>query len=100
MRWKIVLEGTDELGSAHEFMRRFLLHVLPHGFHRIRHYGLFASATRAWLRGRENIHKHYLIPVAGFNLGLLMRALYGRERRERPRRFATPTFSSCEPTPP
>jgi hypothetical protein len=32
--------------EAHEFMRRFLLHVLPHGFHRIRHYGLFASATR------------------------------------------------------
>ena len=32
--------------AAHEFMRRFLLHVLPHGFHRIRHYGLFASATR------------------------------------------------------
>ena len=31
--------------DAHEFMRRFLLHVLPHGFHRIRHYGLFASAT-------------------------------------------------------
>ena len=25
--------------AAHEFMRRFLLHVLPHGFHRIRHYG-------------------------------------------------------------
>jgi Putative transposase/Transposase zinc-binding domain len=32
--------------DAREFMRRFLLHVLPHGFHRIRHYGLFASATR------------------------------------------------------
>jgi hypothetical protein len=29
-----------------EFIRRFLLHVLPKGFHRIRHYGLFASATR------------------------------------------------------
>jgi len=28
-----------------EFMRRFLLHVLPDGFHRIRHYGLFANAT-------------------------------------------------------
>jgi hypothetical protein len=26
-----------------EFMRRFLLHVLPKGFHRIRHYGLLAS---------------------------------------------------------
>jgi hypothetical protein len=32
--------------DAHEFMRRFLLHVLPLGFHRIRHYGLLASATR------------------------------------------------------
>jgi hypothetical protein len=30
-----------------EFIRRFLLHVLPDGFHRIRHYGLFASGTRA-----------------------------------------------------
>jgi Putative transposase len=28
-----------------EFIRRFLLHVLPNGFHRIRHYGLLASAT-------------------------------------------------------
>ncbi len=31
---------------THEFIRRFLLHVLPRGFHRIRHYGLLASATR------------------------------------------------------
>jgi hypothetical protein len=30
-----------------EFIRRFLIHILPQGFHRIRHYGLFASATRA-----------------------------------------------------
>ena len=29
-----------------EFIRRFLLHVLPRGFHRIRHYGLLAAATR------------------------------------------------------
>jgi hypothetical protein len=33
--------------ATHEFIRRFLLHVLPNGFHRIRHYGLFASASRA-----------------------------------------------------
>ena len=33
--------------SADEFIRRFLLHVLPDGFHRIRHYGLFASGIRA-----------------------------------------------------
>jgi Putative transposase/Transposase zinc-binding domain len=33
--------------EAGEFMRRFLLHVLPDGFHRIRHYGLFANGHRA-----------------------------------------------------
>ena len=38
--------------SAAEFMRRFLLHVLPGGFHRIRHYGLIANAER-----RENLAK-------------------------------------------
>jgi hypothetical protein len=40
-RWK-----TMRL-QPHEFIRRFLLHVLPKGFHRIRHYGLFASTNRA-----------------------------------------------------
>ncbi len=39
----------------HEFIRRFLLHVLPKGFHRIRHYGLFANGNRsaAISRARE-----------------------------------------------
>ena len=32
--------------STDEFIRRFLLHVLPRGFHRIRHYGLLASSAR------------------------------------------------------
>jgi hypothetical protein len=36
---------TMTLG-AEEFMRRFLLHVLPSGFHRIRHYGILANANR------------------------------------------------------
>jgi len=31
----------------HEFIRRFLIHVLPKGLHRIRHYGLFANGNRA-----------------------------------------------------
>ena len=43
--------GAMTLGAA-EFMRRFLLHVLPDGFHRIRHYGLLANAVRA-----ENVDK-------------------------------------------
>jgi hypothetical protein len=33
--------------DADEFIRRFLIHVLPDGFHRIRHYGLLANANRA-----------------------------------------------------
>ena len=40
-RQKIMTLATDE------FIRRFLIHVLPHGFHRIRHYGLFASGSRS-----------------------------------------------------
>jgi transposase len=32
---------------------------------------------RAWLRGRENLHKRYLVHVAGYNLGLVMRLLVG-----------------------
>jgi len=40
--------------AAGEFIRRFLTHVLPSGFHRIRHYGLFANGDRvrniAWAR--------------------------------------------------
>jgi Putative transposase len=33
--------------ATHEFIRRFLIHVLPAGFHRIRYYGLLASGQRA-----------------------------------------------------
>ena len=41
--------------SAGEFIRRFLLHVLPKGFHRIRHYGVFANSnrTQALAKARE-----------------------------------------------
>jgi hypothetical protein len=44
--------------AADEFMRRFLLHVLPGGFHRIRHYGLLANAQRRehLARARELLH--------------------------------------------
>ena len=40
-----------------EFIRRFLLHVLPSGFHRIRHYGLLANTTRrdTLARARERL---------------------------------------------
>ena len=51
-RWKDYrAEGRDRQKvmtlAATEFIRKFLIHVLPQGFHRIRHYGLLASRTRA-----------------------------------------------------
>ena len=51
-RWKDYrIEGPERWKTMtltpHEFIRRFLIHVLPKGFHRIRHYGLLANANRA-----------------------------------------------------
>jgi len=51
-RWKDYrIEGPGRWKTMtltpHEFIRRFLVHVLPKRFHRIRHYGLLASADRA-----------------------------------------------------
>jgi hypothetical protein len=49
-RWKDYRQdGKPKLMTvaAGEFIRRFLLHTLPDGFHRIRHYGLFANGHRA-----------------------------------------------------
>ena len=54
-RWKDYRSNKGDRGktrhkamtlSPQEFMRRFLLHVLPGGFHRIRHYGLLANGSR------------------------------------------------------
>lgn len=50
-RWKDYrIEGPERWKTMTllpaEFIRRFLLHVLPKGFHRIRHYGLFANGNR------------------------------------------------------
>ena len=51
-KWKDYrIEGPDRYKvmtlATHEFIRRFLMHVLPAGFHRIRYYGLLATGKRA-----------------------------------------------------
>jgi Putative transposase/Transposase zinc-binding domain len=51
-KWKDYrFEGRERMKTmtlgAHEFIRRFLIHVLPKGLHRIRHYGLLANTGRA-----------------------------------------------------
>ena len=66
-KWKDYrIEGRDRLKTmtlaADEFIRRFLLHVLPSGFHRIRHYGLFAGAVRA--RNIERVRQALAAPEA------------------------------------
>jgi transposase len=58
--------GKQALRKRAEIVERSFAHVLDRG-----------GMRRAWLRGRENIHKRYLIHVAGHNLGLLMRLLIG-----------------------
>jgi hypothetical protein len=57
-RWKDYRSGSGRQKPkvmrlpAGEFMRRFLLHALPDGFHRIRYYGLFANGHRAAMIAR------------------------------------------------
>ena len=51
-KWKDYREKGSERHklmtlASDEFIRRFLIHGLPHRFHRIRHYGLFANGNRA-----------------------------------------------------
>ena len=65
------IEGRDRYKlmtlATHEFIRRFLIHVLPRGFHRIRHYGLFARTSCAdnIARAREllAVPKHQAEPA-------------------------------------
>jgi transposase len=59
--------GRETMRRRGQLVERAFAHVLDRG-----------GMRRAWLRGRENVHKRYLIHVAGFNLGVLMRALYGQ----------------------
>jgi hypothetical protein len=50
--------------DVREFIRRFLIHVLPKGFHRIRHYGLFATGNRAKTIARARQLLGLAAPVA------------------------------------
>jgi transposase len=58
--------GKEAIRRRAELVERSFAHTLERG-----------GMRRTWLRGRENVHKRYLIHVAGHNLGLLMRLLIG-----------------------
>jgi transposase len=58
--------GKEAMRKRGEVVERSFAHVLARG-----------GMRRTWLRGRENVHKRYLVHIAGYNLGVLMRALFG-----------------------
>jgi hypothetical protein len=58
--------GKQSMRQRAEIVERSFAHNLERG-----------GMRRTWLRGRENVHKRYLIHVAGHNLGILMRLLIG-----------------------
>src|SRR5436853_2811824 len=72
-KWKDYrLDGAERYNRVmtlptHEFIRRFLMHVLPAGFHRIRYYGFLSCQTRAEniARIRELLENPF-IPVDNF----------------------------------
>ena len=58
--------GKQAMRRRSEIVERSFAHNLDRG-----------GMRRTWLRGRENVHKRYLVHVAGHNLGILMRLLIG-----------------------
>src|ERR1700722_18804808 len=67
MLWRQgALQFTEKMQALEvgDFTRPFLIHVLPKGFHRIRHYGLFASANRAETIARARELLELAAPVA------------------------------------
>jgi hypothetical protein len=66
-RTRLRSEVGKEAGKRRaEIVERSFAHILDRG-----------GMRRTWLHGRENVHKRYLLHVAGHNLGLLMRLLVG-----------------------
>ncbi|SOB60057.1 transposase (fragment) [Pseudodesulfovibrio profundus] len=59
-------KGTEAAKLRTELAERSFQHTLDRG-----------GMRKTWLRGQENVQKHYLMHIAGFNLGLLMRELTG-----------------------
>ena len=79
--------GKQAMRKRGEMVERSFAHVLDRG-----------GMRRAWLRGRQNVHKRYLIHVARFNLGILMRAMFGQGTRGRLRAPQARLCSTYNPT--
>jgi transposase len=58
--------GKEAMRKRGEVAERSFAHVLERG-----------GLRRTWLRGRKNVYKRYLVHISSYNLGILMRALFG-----------------------
>jgi len=84
-RYQVMTLATDE------FIRRFLLHVLPRGFHRIRHYGLLASGGRRGVGALDRSRARWPSIPSCY-------AMTGWRRTESGRPVANIRFSTATPT--
>ncbi|MCP3656314.1 MAG: hypothetical protein GY766_15650, partial [Herbaspirillum sp.] len=79
--------GKQAMRKRGELVERSFAHILDRG-----------GMRRTWLRGRQYVHKPYLVHVAGFNLGILMRArVSGAELPGRLQTRAAPFCSLFRP---
>jgi hypothetical protein len=81
--------GKQAMRRRAELVERSFAHTLDRG-----------GMRRTWLRGRNNVHKRYLVHIAGHNLGILMRLLIGAgtPREAAARALACLLFFSTEET--
>jgi hypothetical protein len=87
-RRAVVNNRTRLLSDVAREAFRLLTEVVERGFALVLDRG---GMRRTWLRGRESLHKCYLIHVSGYNLGLIMRLLTGARA---PREFRA-RVSAC-----
>ena len=73
-RRAVVNNRTRLLSGVARVAFKLRAEIVERGFALVLNRG---GMRRAWLRGRENIHKRYLIHVSGYNLGLIMQLLTG-----------------------
>src|SRR5215218_5576791 len=95
-RRAVVNNRTRLLSGVAHVAFKLRAEVVERGFALILDRG---GMRRAWLRGRENLQKRYLIHVAGYNLGLIMRLLTGAGTpREFQARASACLFAAISPT--
>jgi hypothetical protein len=95
-KWKDYrLEGPERYNKmmtldTNEFIRRFLMHVLPQGFHRIRYYGFLTARTRA--KNIARIRDLLTLPLIALDA---IKAAKAEPEEPKPPRYLCPCCGGC-----